>query len=287
MWKCEKCGHIINDSEVICPNCGTVKNGTSDSGLAAHAAKIAQKEPEKPMAWFKFLITFWIFAGIIGDLLVGFQYGSGAKWMDSTAGNISYAKQVYEAFPLQQSIDYMASLVLSAAAILRLFARGELARYNKKGPLLFYICLILEASTEIVWSLMTDTIVGGVLADETYVTGLFARMIFNIVFLWLNVVYFNKRRELFGNTGTKMFPGNKGNNVNKGTTIDNNAGAAPAVQKVQTERALNNVPEIQVNAVINQSLSNEKTPLANYCSNCGTRLRPGDKFCKNCGKKIE
>jgi hypothetical protein len=74
MWKCPKCGQRVEDSAVVCWNCGTSKSGYARQ--AALFIRVFSVFWYLLWAWFVLIGLFFLVRGIldknIGILVVGF-----------------------------------------------------------------------------------------------------------------------------------------------------------------------------------------------------------------------
>ena len=144
------------------------------------------------MAWYKFLIYFGLIAGAILNLLYGFNYISGGIYFVETNGEVS-AEQVYAYYGTGlKVVDVLCGFFLIAFAILAFVVRHKLANYEPDSLKFVKIFYSLSAGVSFLYAILVSAITGQTLAVQAVTSA-----IVGLVFLLLNVKYFNKRAHLF------------------------------------------------------------------------------------------
>ena len=204
------------------------------------------------MAWYKFLIYFALIAGAIINLIYSFNYISGGIYFVETNGEIS-ADQVYSYYGTDlQVIDVFYGFFLIAFAILAFVVRHKLANYEPDSLKFIKIFYSLSAGVPFLYAILVAAITGQSLAVQTVTTA-----IVGLVFLFLNIKYFNKRAHLF---------------VDKTVVTP-----VPVRPKTQPQLVQKNNEIL----VANQSTK----PTIMFCRKCGTKLHEDSTFCHKCGTK--
>lgn len=151
-------------------------------------------QADMPMNWFKFIIYFQLFAGCVLSVILGFVSLTGAQYD-------GYAEMVYRFFPDLQTADVLYGLMLIAAGVFAIVARGRLSKFCENGPKMYYGYLIAQIVIPIIYLVMANSALGDVTryANIDY-TSTYANLGTNAVMLACNVIYFNKRKHLFVNS---------------------------------------------------------------------------------------
>ena len=105
------------------------------------------------------------------------------------------AELVYTVFRDLKSIDVVFGVLMLGLAAFIIFTRFQLSGYKKRGPLFLY----LSYGSNIVVSGIYMLAVKGVIGQSVANSGTSASMFASIVMLIINIIYFNKRKELFVN----------------------------------------------------------------------------------------
>ena len=154
---CRFCGKQIPDHAKFCPECGAdlapAPSAAPPEGTPSFpAAPAASVEPAMPpqgtpdpaaafgviaaprrgMKWFKFIIYFQLWAGMLVNLVTAGKYFTGAYY----EGN---AEMVYRVFPALQPLDIVMGVVCLALAVYAVVVQRALAKFRAKGPMLSLI----------------------------------------------------------------------------------------------------------------------------------------------------
>lgn len=154
---CRFCGKQIPDQAKFCPECGAdlapaPSAAPPESTPSFPAAPAAPVEPAMPpqgtpdpaaafgviaaprrgMKWFKFIIYFQLWAGMLVNLVTAGKYFTGAYY----EGN---AEMVYRVFPALQPLDIVMGVVCLALAVYAVVVQRALAKFRAKGPMMYYL----------------------------------------------------------------------------------------------------------------------------------------------------
>lgn len=204
------------------------------------------------MAWYKFLIYFALIAGAIINLIYSLNYISGGIYFVETNGEVS-AEQVYAYYGTGlQVVDVFYGLFLIAFAILAFVVRHKLANYEPDSLKFVKIFYSLSAGAPFLYAILVAAITGQSLAVQAVTSA-----IVGLIFLLLNIKYFNKRAHLF---------------VDKTVVTPTPVQPKPQPQPVQKSN------EILV-------ATQPTKPAIMFCRKCGTKLHEDSTFCHKCGTK--
>ena len=196
---CTNCGKELPDNVAFCTNCGLKLKNTYHSQSEVHAPWTQQynpvppAQPELSMKWYKFLIYFSLIAGAV----LNFVYGI----LNLTGGNyLIYGVEpetMYSAFEGLQTLDIGFGIVYLALIPFALIVRSSLAKYKKDAPGMLYIyhgaCMLISLSYNMFSVIITGGSVSEIIAQAL---GTVAGV---VLFIALNIIYFNKRKHLFVN----------------------------------------------------------------------------------------
>ena len=199
---CRFCGKQIPDQAKFCPECGAdlapapsaappestpsfpAAQGTPDP--AAAFGVIAA--PRRGMKWFKFIIYFQLWAGMLVNLVAAGRYFTGAHY----EGN---AEMVYRVFPALQPLDIVMGVVCLALAVYAVVVQRALAKFRAKGPMMYYLKCIVDTAATVLYLLIGSIIIG----QSVFTAEVAGSIIGSIVMLFVNIPYFNNRKHLFVN----------------------------------------------------------------------------------------
>ena len=196
-------------TQIECSNCGT-QNPLSEQIVTADGQKLTRVPSANnyPMAWFKFLIYFALFAGCALNLLNGINYLNGTFYGKDADALYSLSSEL-------KSADTFYACAMFAMIPLALVARFRLAGFCKNGPTLYLALLVVQILVTLIYAFMlskvgtltivTDGSFDGVYfhdATETVykfdgLSTVLGSVIGSVIMVICNAVYFNKRKELF------------------------------------------------------------------------------------------
>ena len=189
---CQYCGTKLADDTVTCPYCGAVlaaAPGAEAPGTMEMPKKpVIPLAPAHPMKWFKFVIWVQLFLSALISLSSAVSMFSGSLYLGA-------ADRVYSIYPGLKVIDILAGVVFLALAAFAIYIRQQLAHYKENGPKFYLILLVIAAAETFLYALAATIIVGANMFSIRTVIAL----IFGVVMIVLNNIYFKKRAELFVN----------------------------------------------------------------------------------------
>lgn len=211
---CRFCGTKIPDNVKFCPECGAnlapastpsaapeesapavpmapenaaapaMPHGTPDPAAAIGVIET----PQRGMKWFKFIIYFQLWAGMLVNLVTAVKYFTGAYYEGS-------AEMVYTFFPALQPLDIVMGVFCLALAAYAVVVQRALAKFRTKGPMMYYLMYIVSTAGTVLYLLIGSLIIGqSAFTAET--AGSFTGSLFMI---FINIPYFNNRKHLFVN----------------------------------------------------------------------------------------
>lgn len=214
---CRFCGTKIPDNVKFCPKCGASlapvpSAAPEESAPAAPAAPeiptpydptpydpapysadpFASADvaavPQRGMKWFKFIIYFQLWAGMLVNLVTAGKYFTGAYY----EGN---AEMVYRFFPALQPLDIVMGVVCLALAVYAVVVQRALAKFRAKGPMMYYLMYIVNTAVTVLYLIIGSIIIG----QSAFTAEVAGSIIGSIVMLFVNIPYFNNRKHLFVN----------------------------------------------------------------------------------------
>ena len=214
---CRFCGTKIPDNVKFCPECGAnlapvPSAAPEESAPAAPAApeiptpydptpydpapysadSFASADvaaaPQRGMKWFKFIIYFQLWAGMLVNLVTAGKYFTGAYY----EGN---AEMVYRFFPALQPLDIVMGVVFLALAVYAVVVQRALAKFRAKGPMMYYLMYIVNTAVTVIYLIIGSIIIG----QSAFTAEVAGSIIGSIVMLFVNIPYFNNRKHLFVN----------------------------------------------------------------------------------------
>ena len=214
---CRFCGTKIPDNVKFCPECGAnlapvPSAAPEESAPAAPAApeiptpfdptsydpapysadSFASADvaaaPQRGMKWFKFIIYFQLWAGMLVNLVTAGKYFTGAYYEGS-------AEMVYRFFPALQPLDIVMGVVCLALAVYAVVVQRALAKFRAKGPMMYYLMYIVNTAVTVLYLIIGSIIIG----QSAFTAEVAGSIIGSIVMLFVNIPYFNNRKHLFVN----------------------------------------------------------------------------------------
>ena len=214
---CRFCGTKIPDNVKFCPECGAnlapvPSAAPEESAPAAPAApeiptpfdptpydpapysadSFASADvaaaPRRGMKWFKFIIYFQLWAGMLVNLVTAGKYFTGAYY----EGN---AEMVYRFFPALQPLDIVMGVVCLALAVYAVVVQRALAKFRAKGPMMYYLMYIVNTAVTVLYLIIGSIIIG----QSAFTAEVAGSIIGSLVMIFINIPYFNNRKHLFVN----------------------------------------------------------------------------------------
>ncbi len=210
---CRFCGKQIPDHAKFCPECGAdlapaPSAVPPENAPSVPAAPVAPVEPVRPpqgtpdpaaatgvietpqrgMKWFKFIIYFQLWAGMLVNLVMAGKYFTGAYY----EGN---AEMVYRFFPALQPLDIVMGVFCLALAVYAVVVQRALAKFRAKGPMMYYLMYIVDTAATVLYLLIGSIIIG----QSVFTAEVAGSIIGSLFMLFVNIPYFNNRKHLFVN----------------------------------------------------------------------------------------
>ena len=214
---CRFCGTKIPDNVKFCPECGAnlapvPSAAPEESAPAAPAApeiptpydptpydpapysadSFASADvaaaPRRGMKWFKFIIYFQLWAGMLFNLVTAGKYFTGAHYEGK-------AEMVYRVFPALQPLDIVLGVVGLALAVYTVVVQRALAKFRAKGPMMYYLMFIVNTAVTVLSLLIASIILG----QSVFTAEVAGSIIGSLVMIFINIPYFNNRKHLFVN----------------------------------------------------------------------------------------
>ena len=146
-----------------------------------------------PMAWFKFLIYFMLFANAAINIFTAVTYLTGSVYLGENM-TMSDVEALYMFYPTAKMIDVIYGVLLIALAAYAIFTRFQLSGFKRRGPFLFILMYVLNLVIGLLYSIsITFTLEAGLLGFISFVPSI----ITSVVMIFVNIVYFRNREELF------------------------------------------------------------------------------------------
>ena len=146
-----------------------------------------------PMAWFKFLIYFMLFANAAINIFTAVTYLTGSVYLGEDM-TMSDVEALYMFYPTAKMIDVIYGVLLIALAAYAIFTRFQLSGFKRRGPFLFILMYVLNLVIGLLYSIsIMFTLETGLLGFISFVPSI----ITSVVMIFVNIVYFRKREELF------------------------------------------------------------------------------------------
>lgn len=146
-----------------------------------------------PMAWFKFLIYFMLFANAAINIFTAVTYLTGSVYLGEDM-TMSDVEALYMFYPTAKMIDVIYGVLLIALAAYAIFTRFQLSGFKRRGPFLFILMYVLNLVIGLLYSIsITFTLEAGLLGFISLVPPI----ITSVVMIFVNIVYFRNREELF------------------------------------------------------------------------------------------
>lgn len=209
--KCENCGEEINSSARFCPACGAKINNIvnalyspacevksesdtvqskSDTKAPPTSTKNAARMLSPQMGYYKFLIYFALFAGAVINILSAITLFTGSVYGDQDT-----IEMIYRYYPGMKGVDITSGLLLFCIAAYTFYTRYALANYLKHAPLCLYWLRIINLLYTLLYAAWASSVTGINLFDTKTVSSIGGFL----VFLFIEISYFSKRKELFVN----------------------------------------------------------------------------------------
>ena len=170
-----------------------MNNNPTVTSQRSHSKPCPGYAGDYPMAWFKFLIYFMLFANAAINIFTAVTYLTGSIYLDGDM-TMSDVEVLYMFYPTAKMIDVIYGVLLIALAAYAIFTRFQLSGFKRRGPFLFILMYVLNLVIGLLYSIsIMFTFETGLLGFISFVPSI----ITSVVMIFVNVVYFRKREELF------------------------------------------------------------------------------------------
>lgn len=170
-----------------------MNNNPTVTSQRSHSKPCPGYAGDYPMAWFKFLIYFMLFANAAINIFTAVTYLTGSIYLDEDM-TMSDVEVLYMFYPTAKMIDVIYGVLLIALAAYAIFTRFQLSGFKRRGPFLFILMCVLNLVIGLLYSIsIMFTFETGLLGFISFVPSI----ITSVVMIFVNVVYFRKREELF------------------------------------------------------------------------------------------
>ena len=184
---CGKCGRNTDDNG-LCRFCTDEASGSRPE----HKIPIYGVSGFHQMKWYKFLIYFSLFFSAVSCGVDAIAYLTGRYW-DYYALLDSEFADIYDRYESARYIDIAMGIVMIMIAGYCICVRNSLARFKKSGPVMLYVLYALNQVVQIVYNVALGA--AGVI-DVNY-SQLAGGILGCALLIWLNIIYFKKRADLF------------------------------------------------------------------------------------------
>ena len=207
---CPNCGTDVSNAGRFCPNCGAPVPANGAAPQPQYQQPQYQQpqyqqpqyqqpyQPTQPAApqmnWYKFLIYFALFAGALLNLVNAIRFLTG-----SINGSSYEADLLYAVFPSWKTLDIIVGLLLLVTAAFAIYTRFRLSGYYKNGPTCLFLTYGLGALINVIYLVGAAVIISDTMFSITdlEIVPTVTSIVVSIVMIVINVVYFNKRKQLF------------------------------------------------------------------------------------------
>jgi hypothetical protein len=207
---CSKCGNQVADGAAFCDKCGAQLNAQPpqapqqpqyDPNQFAQAPEqpygFAPQAPALTMKWYKFLIYFLLFAVAVLNVIGGINALTGANY---TVSGENVSKLVYALYPSLKTVDIIYGIACILLGIYQVSIRFQLAKYKTNAPKALFGMYVANAIIVAIYSFSVLGIVPTEVVSHSELTGQAIGAIIGAgVMIWLNKIYFDKRKHLFVN----------------------------------------------------------------------------------------
>lgn len=217
---CRFCGKEIMEGGRFCLNCG---KEVAEAGMKQEETVQAETVPAEspqmggqqayqpanpqiqvnpvqnhPMAWFKFVIYFQLFANAVIMLYNAASGFFGLGYGDDAA-------LIYMLCPELKAVDVIYGIVCLCFAVAAILVRQRLAHYKKNAPTLYLGFVGAVLASSLLYTFAGIAVLSWVspyavkASIATLAGSIMGTVLSAAIFLPLNYIYFKKRRELFVN----------------------------------------------------------------------------------------
>lgn len=188
---CYKCQREITQNSLVCPHCGAEMSVFARRRYTSGMSFSKGAPNSLPMNWFNFLIFFVLFADAVQSFISGLIYITGYDFSKEFGQSIlwfTYLGKGYEA------VDKIYGLFFVVMAVFAIITRNKLKNYQKSAPKMYITYLILPVAINTLYMLFYLILSK---AEAVYFASLVTEIIPQALYVYLNYIYFKKRKHLF------------------------------------------------------------------------------------------
>lgn len=137
---------------------------------------------------YKFLIYFALWLSAVLSLWNGIKMLTGLVYGGDAA-------LVYRYLPTLKIVDMAYGVLILLCAALAIYARFMLAQYRRSGPPCLYALYIATNAADLLYVAATSLLLG----ESTLNSQTSSSCVTSVIFLLINITYFQKRKHLFVN----------------------------------------------------------------------------------------
>ncbi len=219
--QCPNCGNLLAEGSRFCPYCSSIleksAGETQNEAFSGsdETLSVPDRQPSyggwdpygdnrplstgsddprndpRGMKWFKFIIYFQLFANAAVNGIAALMTATGARYQGQ-------ADKVYSVLPQLRTLDLVYILLLLGLVVLAIVARMQLARFRRRGPLLYYLLQIANIAVAMLY-LLAASAVSGIPLSQLDLSNTIVSLGLSLVMLIVNIIYFGKRKDLFVN----------------------------------------------------------------------------------------
>ena len=219
--QCPKCGALLAEGSRFCPYCSSIleksAGETQNEAFSGsdETLSVPDRQPSyggwdpygdnrplstvsddprndpRGMKWFKFIIYFQLFANAAVNGISALMTATGAQYQGQ-------ADKVYAALPRLRTLDLVYILLLLGLVVLAIVTRMQLARFRRRGPLLYYLLQIANLAVAVLY-LLAASAISGVPLSQLDLSNTIISLGLSLVMLIINIIYFGNRKDLFVN----------------------------------------------------------------------------------------
>lgn len=200
--QCPKCGVTAPEGSSFCADCVARLPQPSphpDREPAPQAEETAPRpsgasDPKtlagggRGLGWYKFLIYFALWLSAVLSLWNGIKMLTGLVYGGDAA-------LVYRYLPTLKIVDMAYGVLILLCAALAIYARFMLAQYRRSGPPCLYALYIATNAADLLYVAATSLLLG----ESTLNSQTSSSCVTSVIFLLINITYFQKRKHLFVN----------------------------------------------------------------------------------------
>lgn len=146
---------------------------------------------DMPMKWHNFLIYFSLWASAVINTINGLSMLSGLHYR-------GWADSVYRLYDGLRALDILMAVSSLGIAAFTIVTRFALANRQSKGPKLLTALYAINIALSLLYPLLASVVTGMPFSELTDFST-FTSIISSVVFLFVNMAYYNNRAHIFVN----------------------------------------------------------------------------------------